>query len=147
MTADLAADKPEPDRPIFRSMLRGACLRCPNCGEGRMFRAYLKVADACPACAEELHHQRADDAPPYVVITIVAHVIVGALLWVELAYQPPVWLHMAIWLPLTVILSLLLLPPVKGALVALQWALRMHGFDGEEPATPRDGGLKPDSPA
>lgn len=134
----------EPVRPIFRSMLRGAARRCPNCGEGRMFRAYLKVADACPACGEELHHQRADDAPPYVVITIVAHIVVGSLLAVEVAYQPPVWLHMAIWLPLTVILSLALLPPVKGALVGLQWALRMHGFGGEEDPNRADGGIRPD---
>lgn len=137
---------PEP-RPILRSLWRGACLACPNCGEGRMFRAYLKVADQCPACGEELHHQRADDAPPYVVITIVAHIVVGALLWTEIAYQPPVWLHFSIWLPLTVVLSLALLPPVKGALVALQWALRMHGFDPNEREGAPDGGLKPDGTA
>lgn len=132
-----------PARPVWRSMLRGAKLRCPNCGEGRMFAGYLKVEHACQTCGEELHHQRADDAPPYVVITIVAHVVVGALLWAEVAYQPPVWLHMMIWLPLTVILSLALLPPVKGALVGLQWALRMHGFGGEEEAQ-ADGGMKPE---
>lgn len=135
-----------PARPAGRSMMRGALRRCPNCGEGALYRAYLKVADACPACGEELHHQRADDAPPYVVITIVAHIVIGGLLALEVAYQPPVWLHMAIWLPLTVILSLALLPPVKGALVGLQWALRMHGFDGSD-REPSDGGLRPDSPA
>lgn len=145
MTVDYAphAEAALPARPIWRSMLRGAKLCCPNCGEGRLFGSYLKVEHACQACGEELHHQRADDAPPYVVITIVAHVIVGALLWAEVTYQPPVWLHMAIWLPLTVILSLALLPPVKGALVGLQWALRMHGFGGEDDH-PADGGLKPD---
>lgn len=135
----------QPNRPIFRSMLRGSALRCPACGKGRMFRAYLKVADACPACGEELHHQRADDAPPYVVITIVAHVVVGALLWAEIAYQPPVWLHMAIWLPLTIIMSLALLPPVKGALVGLQWALRMHGFGDGDPDAAPDGGHGPEA--
>lgn len=145
MTVSLDAARDEPKRPIFRSMLRGASIRCPACGEGRMFRAYLKVADACPSCGEELHHQRADDAPPYVVITIVAHVVVGALLWAEIAYQPPVWLHLAIWLPLTVVLSLALLPPVKGALVGLQWALRMHGFGGEDPDRVADGGHGPEA--
>ena len=146
MSVDYAPQAGEelPARPIWRSMLRGARLTCPNCGEGRMFSSYLKVAHDCASCGEELHHQRADDAPTYIVITIVAHVVVAGLLWTEVAYQPPVWLHMAIWLPLTVILSLALLPPVKGALVGLQWALRMHGFGGEDDH-PADGGLKPES--
>ena len=137
-----SGDAPEP-RLIGRSLLRGSLCRCPACGQGRMFGSYLKVAPQCAACAEELHHQRADDAPPYVVISIVGHVIVALILAVELAYQPPVWLHMALWLPLTVILSLLLLPPVKGSLVGLQWALRMHGFGGEDDGLPADGGLRP----
>jgi uncharacterized protein (DUF983 family) len=119
----------KPARPIFGSMLRGALLKCPACGIGAMFRRYLKVADACPRCVEEPHHQRADDAPAYFTIVIVGHIVVSLVLAVEMAYRPPVWLHMAMWLPLTVILTLLFLPSVKGALVGLQWALRMHGFD------------------
>ena len=117
------------ERPIFGSLLRGAALKCPACGRGSMFRRYLKVADHCPQCGEALHHQRADDAPPYFTIVIVGHVVVGLVLAVEMAYRPPLWLHAALWLPLTVILTLLVLPVVKGALVALQWALLMHGFD------------------
>jgi len=116
-------------RPVFGALLRGAMLRCPACGLGAMFRRYLKVADACPHCGEALHHQRADDAPPYFTIVIVGHVVVSLVLAVEMAYHPPLWLHAALWLPLTVILSLVLLSSVKGALVALQWALLMHGFD------------------
>ena len=116
-------------RPVFGALLRGAMLKCPACGIGAMFRRYLKVADACPHCGEALHHQRADDAPPYFTIVIVGHVVVSLVLAVEMAYHPPLWLHAALWLPLTVILSLVLLSSVKGALVALQWALLMHGFD------------------
>jgi uncharacterized protein (DUF983 family) len=104
-------------------------LKCPACGVGAMFRRYLKVADACPHCGEELHHHRADDAPPYFTIVIVGHIVVGLVLAVEMAYRPALWVHAALWLPLTVILTLLVLPLVKGALVALQWALLMHGFD------------------
>ena len=81
------------------------------------------------SCGEALHHHRADDAPPYFTIVIVGHVIVGLLLAVEMAYRPPLWLHAALWLPLTVLLALLLLPVIKGTLVGLQWALLMHGFD------------------
>ncbi|MGZ8400986.1 MAG: DUF983 domain-containing protein [Methyloceanibacter sp.] len=117
------------ERTIFGSLLRGAALKCPACGRGSMFRRYLKVADHCLQCGEALHHQRADDAPPYFTIVIVGHVVVSLVLAVEMAYRPPLWLHAALWLPLTVILTLLVLPVVKGALVALQWALLMHGFD------------------
>ncbi len=117
------------ERSIPLSLLRGARLTCPACGRGSMFRRYLKVADACPACGEALHHHRADDAPPYFTIIIVGHIVVGLVLAVEMAFRPPIWVHEAIWLPLTVLLALLILPPVKGALVGLQWALLMHGFD------------------
>lgn len=117
------------ERSVLLSLLRGARLSCPACGKGAMFRRYLKVADNCPDCGEALHHHRADDAPPYFTIVIVGHVVVGLMLAVEMAYRPPLWLHAAIWLPLTLLLALLLLPPIKGALVGLQWALLMHGFD------------------
>lgn len=117
------------ERSVLLSLLRGARLSCPACGKGAMFRRYLKVADSCPACGEALHHHRADDAPPYFTIVIVGHVVVGLMLAVEMAYRPPLWLQAAIWLPLTLLLALLLLPPIKGALVGLQWALLMHGFD------------------
>jgi uncharacterized protein (DUF983 family) len=121
--------EPQTARPIFRSLLRGVALKCPACGVGAMFRRYLKVADTCPQCGEELHHHRADDAPAYFTIVIVGHIVVSLVLAVEMAYRPPRWLHAALWLPLTVILTLAFLPSVKGALVGLQWALRMHGFD------------------
>jgi uncharacterized protein (DUF983 family) len=121
-------------RDVQQSILRGLRERCPACGEGHMFRAYLKVADACPHCHEELHHHRADDAPPYFTILIVAHIVVGGILAMEQAWQPADWVQAAVWLPATLGLSLLLLPRVKGALVALQWALRMHGFGGVEDA-------------
>jgi uncharacterized protein (DUF983 family) len=62
---------------------------------------------------------------------IVGHVIVGGLLLLEQTYAPPTWVHLMIWLPLTLLLSLWLLPKVKGGLIGLQWALRMHGFGGE----------------
>lgn len=112
--------------------LRG---RCPHCGQGRLFRAFLKPVDSCTACGEPLHHQRADDLPPYVVITIVGHVIVGGLLLAEKYADWSMGLHMAIWPALTVILSLALIQPVKGGVIGLQWAVRMHGFGGE-PASP-----------
>ena len=117
-------------RDLARSMKRGAFGRCPNCGEGKLFASYLKVADRCPACGEELFHQRADDAPPYVTIFIVGHIVIGGLLLAEEFWPDlPVAVHVVGWSLLTIVLSLVLLPVAKGALIGLQWALRMHGFD------------------
>ncbi|HUZ90482.1 MAG TPA: DUF983 domain-containing protein [Methylocella sp.] len=120
--------------------LRGCCPACG--GAGTMFRAYLKVNDVCPSCGEELFHQRADDAPPYVTIVVVGH-IVGTLMLLTEEFWPdaPIWLHAMIWPTLALILSLWLLPVFKGGLIAYQWALRMHGFDGSE--VPLDQGEAP----
>jgi uncharacterized protein (DUF983 family) len=109
-------------------------LKCPKCGGRGLFSSYLAVSRTCAACGEELFHHRADDAPPYFTIFIVGHIIVSLVITAELLYGPPLWLHFAIWLPLTVLLSLALLPVVKGAIVGLQWALKMHGF--EDAASP-----------
>jgi uncharacterized protein (DUF983 family) len=136
-TSRLGADHiPQTPRPILGALMRGAARKCPACGVGALYRRYLKVVDDCPRCGEALHHQRADDAPPYFTIAIVGHVVVGLMLAVEVAYRPPLWLHGALWLPLAIILCLVLLPSVKGTIVALQWALFMHGFDpdGDEDA-------------
>jgi uncharacterized protein (DUF983 family) len=117
-----------PGRSVWDAVRRGFALRCPACGRGAMFRRFLKVSENCPRCGEALHHQRADDAPPYFTILIVGHVVVPAALIAEQLAAPPVWLHYAVWLPLTVLLSLWSLSRVKGALVGFQWARRMHGF-------------------
>ena len=116
-------------RRVWPAMLRGWAKRCPACGEGNLFVAYLSVSPTCSVCQTELHHHRADDAPPYFTMFIVGHVVVGGMLFVEKSYHPDLWLHAAIWLPMTVVLSLWLLPRIKGALIAMQWAWRMHGFD------------------
>jgi len=123
----------EAPRDLGRAMRRGFMERCPHCGEGRLYRAYLKVNPRCPACGEDLSHQRADDAPPYITMLIVGHIIVGGVLAAEELFpQSPLWIDALIWLWLTLILSLALLPRVKGALIGYQWAMRMHGFGGHE---------------
>jgi uncharacterized protein (DUF983 family) len=120
----------EPDqRNGMIALLRGLQSRCPACGKGRMFRAFLKVSDQCPACQEELHHHQADDAPAYFDMLIVGHTIVPLVLAVETAFAPAYWIHLALWIPLTLGLSVGLLQPIKGAIVGWQWANRMHGFD------------------
>jgi len=116
-------------RPLAQAMGRGFRGRCPSCGQGKLFRAFLKVVDRCPVCSAELFHQRADDAPPYFVILITGHIVVPTALLVETEFGPPLWLHAVIWGPLTLALALALLQPVKGAIVGWQWATYMHGFD------------------
>jgi uncharacterized protein (DUF983 family) len=124
-----------PPRDTRTALMRGLRCRCPNCGQGRLFRAFLKVVDRCAVCGEDFSHHRADDAPAYFVILITGHIVVPLVLIVEEAFHPPYWVHAALWLPLILGLSLGLLQPVKGAIVAWQWANFMHGFD---PAAARD---------
>ncbi|MHA1189352.1 MAG: DUF983 domain-containing protein [Alphaproteobacteria bacterium] len=121
---------PTAHRSTAGALARGFRLRCPNCGRGRLFARYLKVAPACADCAEPFHHHRADDAPAYFTMLIVGHVVVAGVLWAEMTRVWPLWLHMAIWPPLVLGLSLALLPRIKGTIVALQWAFGMHGFGG-----------------
>ncbi len=123
-----------PPRDAVQASLRGARHVCPACGEGKLYASFLKVADACPNCGEELHHHRADDAPPYFTMLIVGHIVVAGVLAVETAYEPELWVHALLWGPLLLIMSLILLPRIKGALIGLQWALRMHGFGGQPDA-------------
>jgi uncharacterized protein (DUF983 family) len=123
-------------RSVVLAMRRGGTGKCPACGNGRLYYRYLKVADTCPACAEELHHHRADDAPPYFTILIAGHFIVAGVMMVEDFFHPAYWLHIAIWFPLTIGICLWILPRVKGALIGLQWALRMHGFGGPDALDP-----------
>jgi uncharacterized protein (DUF983 family) len=122
------SDEPLQKRDVWLAMGRGFRGRCPHCGNGHLFRAFLKVTDECPACHEDFTPQRADDFPAYLVILIVGHILVPIALWVEVEYEPSTALQLAIWVPLTLISCLALLQPVKGAIVGLQWAFRMHGF-------------------
>jgi uncharacterized protein (DUF983 family) len=137
VTAHAQTWPPEPapaaKRDVWTALKRGLRGRCPRCGEGKLFRAFLKVDDHCSACGQDFTPHRADDLPAYLVIVIVGHIVVPMALSIETNFAPPVWLQLSIYLPLTLILSLLLLQPVKGAVVGIQWALRMHGFDEQNP--------------
>jgi len=129
-----ADSNPAAKRDLWSALRRGLRGRCPRCGEGKLFRAFLKVDDHCSACGQDFTAHRADDLPAYLVIIIVGHIVVPAALWIETNYSPAVWLQLAIYLPLTFVSSLLLLQPIKGAVVGFQWALRMHGFDENAPS-------------
>lgn len=125
------------ERPLGRSILRGLACTCPACGSGRLFKAFLKPVATCSACGEDLSHQRADDLPPYIVIMIVGHVLLGGYMMTDLVFALSTWVHLAIWVPIAVITSLLIIQPIKGSVIGLQWALRMHGF-GQPSEPPED---------
>ena len=112
------------------ALLRGFSGKCPACGVGKLFRGYLRVEDKCSACEAPLGMVRADDAPPYFTIVAVGHIIVPGMLMLERNVTPPLWVHAAIWLPLTAALSLALLRPIKGATVGLM--LKLGIFRGPD---------------
>jgi uncharacterized protein (DUF983 family) len=124
--------KQDVERPIGRSVKHGFLGRCPQCGDGRLFRAFLKPVDQCAVCGEDLHHQRADDLPAYIVIVIVGHVLMTGYLLTDMIYPASSWFHLAIWAPLSVVAALVTIQPVKGGVIGLQWACRMHGFGGHD---------------
>jgi uncharacterized protein (DUF983 family) len=102
-----------------------------------MLSGYLKVRDACPACGEDLHHQRADDGPSYLTILLVGHLLAPLMLWSYTVFRPEPWVLTSAFVGASVLLSVWLLPRMKGLMVAFQWARRMHGFG--EPAAERQG--------
>ena len=120
------------DRPIAQSLMRGWRRRCPNCGGGPMMVSYITVRHGCASCGEILSHHRADDMPAWATILVVGHLVIAALVTAELWWSPPVWVHWAVWPTVTLLLSLWLLPRIKGMIVAMQWALKMHGFGGQD---------------
>jgi len=111
---------------LWTAVRRGARGLCPRCGDGPLFGGFLKMRSHCPTCGLVFEPFRADDAPAYFTILIVGHIIVPLVLAVErYGNEPPLWFHALLWLPLSVGLALLLLPRIKGAVIALLWANRM----------------------
>ena len=119
-------------RDRWEAMKRGFRGRCPHCGQGKLFQKFLKPVERCAICGEEFHHHRADDLPAYIVIFLVGHVVIAGLMAVEEHSEWPIAVHAVLWPALTLFLALVLIQPVKGAIVGLQWAMRMHGFAGKD---------------
>jgi uncharacterized protein (DUF983 family) len=117
----------EPNRSLSAALLRGFRHRCPSCGRGAIFSGYVRLNDHCDGCGLEFGAYRSDDAPAYFTIAIVGHFIIPAMLILEQTSHPATWVHMVTWLPLTLAMTLALLPRVKGALLGVQWMLRVRG--------------------
>tara|TARA_R110002124_G_scaffold63350_29_gene173287 strand:+ start:2166 stop:2561 length:396 start_codon:yes stop_codon:yes gene_type:complete len=123
-----AGTKATEKRDVGQAMWRGTLCKCPHCGKGKMFRAYLKVASQCNVCGEQLDLHRADDFPPYIAIMIVGHILVALMMHMDMTWHvdPAVYLYTLV--PLSIVLPLAMLPSIKGAIVGLQWANGMYGF-------------------
>ncbi|MEM8755256.1 MAG: DUF983 domain-containing protein [Pseudomonadota bacterium] len=125
---------PSPEkRDLGPALRKGWRRRCPHCGGGALFDGYLKVADGCDICGLELHHHRADDAPAWLTMIVVGHLLAPVLLLANEAADLPLWAHLVLWPTLAMTAVIVLLPRIKGLVVAFQWANRMHGFDDRAP--------------
>ncbi len=129
-----APSTPWPMPPLGTALGRGLLGRCPACGKSHLFNGYLKVVPACGNCAAPLGAARADDAPPYFTILIVGHIVVPLMLVMQREADPSTLLLTAVFVPLTIVLVLGLLRPIKGATVGLMLRLNMMKPDEEMPA-------------
>ena len=111
------------ERSLLTGMKRGIVRRCPNCGDGKLFLGYLKIRSQCDACGHDNGQYPSDDAPPYFTILLVGHLIIGPLLFMPFIWTWPVATVLALTMPSVILLTLGLLPMVKGAVVGAQWAI------------------------
>jgi uncharacterized protein (DUF983 family) len=114
-------------RPLWHAILRGLGQHCPSCGQSRLFTGYLTLNGKCPVCGIDFQRYRADDAPAYFTIVIVGHIVVPLLLLLERTYSPSTLFQLALWLPLSLALTLAILPRAKGALIGINWATEAGG--------------------
>ena len=118
-------DRGFPMPPMLTAIGRGLLGRCPSCGQSHLFNGFLKVRDRCQGCAAPLGLARADDAPPYLTILLVAHLLVPAMFIVDRTYTPDEWLMTAVFVPVAAALSLGLLRPIKGGVVGVMLKLNL----------------------
>ncbi|MCK1732846.1 DUF983 domain-containing protein [Bradyrhizobium sp. 138] len=115
------AGKPEPETTVLQSALRGLACRCPRCGQGKLYAGILTLAPACDRCGLDYAFIDSGDGPAIFIIMLAGGIVVAAALIVEVKYQPPYWLHAALWLPLILATTLLPLRAMKSLLIALQF--------------------------
>ena len=123
----------EPLAPARINPIRAGLLcRCPNCGKGKLFKGFLEVTDRCPVCDYDLTGLNTGDGAAIFVMQIAGGIVVFGALFVQVAYNPPIWAMLAVALPLVAGLSLGLMRPAKGVMVALQMrnrATQVHNDD------------------
>lgn len=121
-------DSPLPHRDLRSAIIRGLKGTCPSCGNAPLFGRFLKPVPHCPACGQDWTVQTADDLPAYLVVLVLGHIIVPLVVSVNLRFDVDTWIQMLLWPGMAVLLAGLLIQPMKGAVIGLQWARRMQGF-------------------
>jgi len=124
----MSQDLPNTERDLRGALARGVKGSCPACGGAALFGRFLKPVGRCPACGQNWMLHSADDLPAYLVVLVVGHVLVPFVVAANLRFDIPTGLQMALWPGLALILAMLMIQPAKGAVIAFQWARRMHGF-------------------
>lgn len=112
----------EPYRAAVSPFAAGLSCRCPRCGKGKLFSGFLDLAPSCDKCGLDYSFADAGDGPAVFVILFAGFIVVALAFWVEVTYEPPLWVHALLWIPTTVVVCLGLLRPLKGVLVALQYS-------------------------
>lgn len=105
--------------------------RCPRCGNGRLYRGLLAVADGCQACGLPLKRHEQGDGPAFFAILIIGTLAGTGAAITEIKFEPPFWLHAAIWPPFVLIGSILALRWLKGALIAVQYKIKPQDFEAD----------------
>lgn len=113
------------ERSIWTGLGRGLARRCPNCGAGRLLNGYLQIRSPCEVCGTDNGIYPSDDLPPYLTIFVTGHLVIPLFVWTDLTLEPRLWVEAAIWLPVTAIMCLVLLPLMKGAAIGLCWATNL----------------------
>lgn len=109
------------DRSPPPALSTGLACRCPRCGRGKLFDGYLTLRPSCESCGLDFAFADSGDGPAFFVMSAVGVFVVFCAMIVEFSYEPPLWVHALLWVPLTFGLSLLLVRPAKGLLIALQY--------------------------
>lgn len=111
----------ERDYPPISPVSTGLTGRCPRCGDGKLFNGFIDLAPRCDVCGLDYSFADSGDGPAVFVSLFGGFVVIGIALWTQIAYEPPVWLQLVIFLPLTLIVCLGMLRPLKGFLIASQY--------------------------
>lgn len=107
---------------LLTGLRRGICRTCPACGQGKLFRGYLKVQETCQACGNDNDQYPSDDFAPYVTIFLVLHLLVPVFVIADTTWTLPLWIEAAVTIPVFLIATLALLPYAKGAVIGFAWA-------------------------
>lgn len=102
----------------LKAAIRG---QCPRCGQGRLFQGFLKVRPACEACGLDFTRIQTGDGPATFIMQIAGFIVGFSALFVEIRFHPPMWVHLIVWLPLVIALSLALMRPGRGLMIGLQY--------------------------